>query len=64
MLPRSQKYNPAVNPEGENLKNLVNSMSDCFRPQREEVVLALQEFTRNKSLPVLMEIVDEGLREH
>lgn len=49
-----------MNPEGENLKNLVNSMNDYLRPQREEAVLALQEFTRNKSLWALMEIIGEG----
>lgn len=41
----SRKYSPAVNPEWENLKHLVNSMNDYLRPHREEVVLALQEFT-------------------
>lgn len=36
-------------------------MNDYLRPQREEAVVALQEFTRNKSLWVLTEIIGEGL---
>lgn len=49
-LQSSREYSPAVNPEGENLKVVVNRLNDYLRPHREEVVLALQEFPRNKSL--------------